>query len=109
MTGKHFAWHKRWAVSLETASATHDSGLVVRFLPLPLTPAQQQAHQRDSAIGKCWTPDGREWGAVTTPELLQAAFEALREKHGAGNAQQMLARLGREAGEVWAHAKALEH
>lgn len=109
MTGKHYDWHKRWTVDLTAGSATHDSGLVVRFLLLPPTEAQIQAHESDTAIGKCWTPDGREWGAITTPELMQATFDALKEKNGPHNAQQMLARLAREAGEVWAWHKAREH
>lgn len=109
MTGKHYNWHKRWTVDLEAASATHDSGLVARFLLLPLTEAQKQAHDDSAAIGKCWTLDGREWGVITTPELLQATFEALKTKHGPHNAQTMLARLAREAGEVWVRNKAREH
>lgn len=109
MTGKHFGWHKRWTVDLEGASATHDSGLVTRFLLLPLTEAQQQAHDTDAAIGKCWTPDGREWGVVTTPHMLEVTFAALKAKNGPHNAQQMLARLAREAGEIWALHKAREH
>lgn len=109
MTGRHFRWHRRWTVSLETASATHDSGLVVRFLALPLTDQSRAAHESESAIGKCWTTDGREWGAVTTPAILEATFATLRQRHGAGNAQKMIARLAREAGEVWAYAKNREH
>jgi len=31
MTGKHYNWHKRWAVDLAALTASHDSGLVVRF------------------------------------------------------------------------------
>ena len=31
MTGKHYNWHKRWIVDLETCTATHDSGLVFKF------------------------------------------------------------------------------
>ena len=109
MTGKHYHWHKRWRLDLEAASVTHDSGLVVRFLALPLTEAQPVAHDAAAAIGKCWTTDGREWGAVTTAALLEATFEALKLRHGAGNAQQMMARLAREAGELWAKAKSREH
>ena len=109
MTGKHHNWHKRWSASIEAASATHDSGLVVRFLLLPLSEAQITAHEQDAAIGKCWTTDGREWGVVTTPALLESTCEALRAKNGAGNAQQMLARLAREAGEIWTKAKSREH
>ncbi len=31
MTGKHYNWHKRWQVDLNTCRATHDSGLVFEF------------------------------------------------------------------------------
>jgi hypothetical protein len=109
MTNKHFNWHKRWTVDVEAASASHDSGLVVRFLALPLSEAQIQAHDCDAAIGKCWTTDGREWGAVTTPAMLESTFENLKSKNGPHNAQSMLARLAREAGEVWAWNKNKEH
>lgn len=109
MTGKHYKWHLRWTVDLLTASAAHDSGLVARFLALPMTETQLQEHDTDAAIGKCWTPDGREWGIVTTPAMLEATFDALKSKHGPHNAQTMIARLGREAGEVWAWHKAKEH
>jgi len=36
----------------ETSSAVHDSGLVVRYLPLPMTPAQEDDHVDDAFIGK---------------------------------------------------------
>ena len=109
MTGKHYQWHKHWTVDIDAATATHDSGLVTRFLLLPLTESQIQAHERDAAIGTCWTPDGREWGVVTTPELLQQTFDNLAEKNGMHNAQQMIARLSREAGEIWVRHKSKEH
>jgi hypothetical protein len=109
MTGKHYKWHKRWTVDVEAASATHESGLIARFLLLPLTESQMQAHEEDAAIGKCWTPDGREWGVVTTPELLQQVFDDLAEKNGRNNAHQMIARLAREAGEVWVWHKSKDH
>lgn len=101
MTGKHYNWHKRWAVDLKAASATHDSGLVARFIALPLTEAQALEHGTDVAIGKCWTPDGCEWGVVTTQAAQGAVFDALTKNHGQYNAQKMLARIAREAGEVW--------
>lgn len=109
MTGKRYKWQLRWTVDVQAASATHDSGLVVRFLSLPLTEAQKQEHDADVAIGKCWTPDGREWGIVTAPELLEATFEALKSQHGPHNAQAMLSRFAREAGEVWVQRKTREH
>lgn len=111
MTGKHYQWHKRWRLDVEVASATHDTGLLVRFISLPLTEAQQDAHDAagDAAIGKCWTNDEREWGVITHAEGMRAVFEELKKQHGAGNAQQMLARLAREAGELWTHRKNLGH
>lgn len=32
MGGKHQNWHKRWTVDLSAGTATHDSGLIVRFV-----------------------------------------------------------------------------
>lgn len=109
MTGKHYNWHKHWTVDLVAATAAHDGGLIARFLALPLSEEQKQAHNHDAAIGKCWTPDGREWGVVTAPEMWQATFDALKNQHGPHNALLMLVRLSREAGEVWAWYKAREH
>lgn len=109
MSNKHFNWHKHWTVDLEAASASHDSGLVVRFWTLPLSEEQIQEHNSDVAIGKCWTTDGREWGAVTTPALLDSTFEILKFKNGPHNAQSMLARLAREAAEAWAWSKNKKH
>lgn len=103
MTNKHFNWHKRWTVDVEADSASHDSGLIVRFLVLPLSESQAREHDNDAAIGKCWTPDGCEWGVVTTPALWESVFEQLKSKNGPHNAQAMLARLAREAGEVWVY------
>jgi hypothetical protein len=103
-------WKRRWTVNIETASAEHDCGLIVQYLALPLTEEQKQAHDgASSALGKCWTDDGREWGIVTTPVLLYPLFEALKEEHGLKKAQMRIARLAREAGEVWASRKAQEH
>lgn len=31
MTGKHYNWHKKWSVDLAACTATHDSGLIVKF------------------------------------------------------------------------------
>jgi len=109
MTGKHYQWHRRWTVDLLAGNATHDTGLVVRFLALPLTEAQKREHDSDVAIGKCWTPDGREWGVLTQGAILEETFEHLKEKNGPHNAQAMLARLAREAGDVWVWHKAREH
>lgn len=109
MTGRHYRWHRRWTIDLLAASATHDSGFIARFITLPMTESQKQEHDADAAIGTCWTPDGRQWGIVTTRPMLEATFEALKAKNGPHNGQTMLARLAREAGEVWARQKAKEH
>lgn len=81
MTGKHYQWHKRWTVDLQAASATHESGLVVVFAP---------------------HPEGGWDGRALNPNEV---FETLTKTHGAGNAQQMLTRLAREAGDVWQRAQ----
>ena len=31
MTGRHYNWHRRWGIDLAACTATHDSGLVVKF------------------------------------------------------------------------------
>lgn len=109
MTGKHFNWRRRWTADLLNATAAHDTGLVVRFLALPLSEEQKRDHEADAAIGQCWTADGRQWGIVTTPDNQRAVFEALRARHGVNNAAQMVARLAREAGELWTWHKQQEH
>jgi hypothetical protein len=91
MTGKHYNWHKNWTFDPERAQVTHTSGFVAQILSLPLA-------EGICASGKCRSNDGREYGVVTTPDVLQATFDALRETHGAGNAQKMITRLVREAG-----------
>jgi hypothetical protein len=107
MTGKHFQWHKRWTVDLETGTATHHTGFVAAFVRLPLSEEQKAESDAGgiSAIGQCWMPDGRQFGIVTTMAMLDATFGQLSAKHGAGNAQQMIARLGREAGEAFEYAQ----
>lgn len=84
MTGKHYQFHKRWSVDPAASTATHETGLVVRF-----------ALATDGEGG--WS------GEFVQP----GANEVLRElvaKHGGHNAPQMMARLAREAGEVYKHA-----
>ena len=104
-------WRQHLIMNIETASAFHVSGLVVRFLILPLSEEQKQKSDRvgDVAMGKCWTEDGREWGIVTTSGLQFKVFEALKEKHGVEEAQTQYMRLGREAGELWVNCKRREH
>lgn len=111
MTGRHYNWHTRWTVDVEAASATHESGLVARFLLLPLSESQVQASETagDTAIGKCWTPDGREWGVVAAAGNVRAVYDAMEAKNGPHNAPQMMARLAREAGELWAKHRTMDH
>lgn len=85
MTGKHFAWHKRWSVDLAKNTANHDNGLVVAFV-----------RSKD---------DDRAWDGATEAANINATFAILTAQHGAGNAASMLARLMREAGEVFQRAK----
>lgn len=106
MTGKHYNWHKRWAFDMENASATHENGFVAMFLELPLSEEEKRNCDAEGicAIGQCWTDDEREFGIVTTSAILNKTFDALVEQHGEGNAQKMLARLSREAGEIFVYA-----
>lgn len=79
-------WRGRWNVDLPAREARHGpSGLVVRF--------------RRAADAPAW--DG---SAVN----LEEVGAALIERHGAATAG-MIARLMREAGEIWAWHKSREH
>lgn len=80
MTGKHYAFHKRWNVDLAASTAVHESGLLVEFAP-------------KTGVG---------FVKVSTE---QPALDFLSIKNGRGNAGAMLERLKREAGEVYLHAK----
>lgn len=82
MTSKHHKWQTRWLVDLAAAQATHDSGLVVEFKPAHGPPEVEF--------------DGR---PLNTDQVLPA----LMEKHGQHNVGPMLARLLREAGDIYSH------
>lgn len=84
MTGKHHAWHKRWAVDLAARTATHTGGLLVTFTRV------------DDA--------DRAWDGAVDPANGNATFAILSAQHGAGNAAAMLPRLMREAGDAFLHA-----
>jgi hypothetical protein len=84
MTGKHYAWHKRWAVDLATRTATHETGLVARF-----------SEASDDLGG---------WSGELVQPAANAVLRDLVAKHGGHNAPKMIARLAREAGEVYHHA-----
>ena len=89
MSGRHNNWHKRWVVDLGASTATHDTGLVVRF-----------ALATDDEGGR-----SGEFDQPGADEVLSA----LVAKHGGHNAPKMIARLAREAGEVYKHALANRH
>jgi hypothetical protein len=80
MTGKHYAFHKRWTVDLAARTALHESGLLVEFTP-------------KMGVG---------FVKVSTE---QPALDYLSVKNGRGNAGVMLERLKRESAEVYLWAK----
>lgn len=82
MTSKHFKWQLRWRLDLGTDTASHDTGLQVRFTPRP----------GGGAVAEILDPDN------VTP--------ALQAKHGGHNMPPMLARLQREALQLRAEALA---
>lgn len=76
MTSRHFRWQLRWRINHSAARAVHDSGLVV--------------HWRNGAA---------------VPDDAAAHVTALAVKNGLHNAPIMLARLLREAGELFAEGE----
>jgi len=106
MTGRHYNWHKRWRLDVESASAIHESGWKVRF-------TQPGSEPLPEIGGRCWTTDGREWlvlhvgGEDALNEWLTA--QALRGLRDINSINKRIARLMREAGELWAYQKAQEH
>lgn len=107
MAGKHKNWRKRWQLDAAARLATHESGLVCMLEPLPITDARAAALEADgwTACGECWLPadPSQRWGTLAQAEQVQAVFDALRAQHGGHNAPAMLARLAREAGELWTY------
>jgi len=99
----------RWTLSPETSSAAHESGLIVRYLPLLMAPEQEDAHLDVALIGKCAAPDGRTWAVLTTPALLYGIFDALESKHVREEAPVLLVELARQAGKVWTRHQAALH
>lgn len=77
MTSKHYGWQRMWRVDLSTCTATHDSGLVVRF--------------KQTAPG-VWDGEGE-----ATPEWQEEA----RKRMNPADMQRHLARLMREAGDIY--------
>lgn len=78
MPSKHYRWQTRWRVDMPARSAVHESGLIVRF----------------SAPDRYGGADGE---PVNSQEWLDQAIK----KHGGHNIGPMLARLMREAGQIY--------
>lgn len=103
MTGKHYQWHKRWALNASDRTATHDSGLTVRYL----TEAQMAGFPPAELGGQCRTDNGEVWhvlhiggDAALSAWLQDQAAHGLRD---ADSIRARLARLMREAGDLWVH------
>lgn len=99
-------WRGRWTVDIEAASAAHGGGLIVDFAP--------GLAQPPPPIGTlAYTSDGREWtgtlrgGEEAAQQWLKLSTQAaLRDQR---SIEGRIARLMREAGQVWASAKNREH
>lgn len=101
MTGKHYNWHRRWTLDAAARAATHDTGWAVRFV----TEAEYADMPPAEIGGRCWTEDGRVWivlhqggEAALTAWLEAQAATGLRDR---ASIERRLARLMREAGELW--------
>jgi hypothetical protein len=115
MTGKHYQWHKRWAVDLAARFATHDSGMVVDFSCVGKARTQAELDALDFErpdFGCLALPkDGSVWvgrfrggkDAVDAWLTLQGFDFATRQR--ADNALRRVARIMREAGDAWAWQK----
>lgn len=87
MTSRHYRWQRNWAVDLGAQTATHTSGLVVRF---------------ESSAADPRALDGQ-------PVNADAVLATLLAQHGPHNAPQMVGRLMREAGEIYSEALRERH
>jgi len=96
-------WESQWDVDLEHAAVTHQCGFSVNLMMLPMSDAQIEAAElaENSAVGKCWAPDGREWGVLVTEQNMTATVDQLKKTLSLSEVQTRLAQLAREAGEVW--------
>jgi hypothetical protein len=104
MTGKHYNWHKAWALDATQALATHDSGWRVSYTPEVARPADAPP---PAIGGLCWTRDGRRYVVSYTGTdadlqswLANQASRGLRDKK---SIEARVARLIREAGDLWVH------
>lgn len=110
MPSEHYKWQQAWTLDRQACTAHHiTTDLTVTFLALPLSEADKQLYQEVRALGECWTPDRRHWGIITTSEDLERVTQLLLPKHGKHNTAKRLARLAREAGELWSLMKMTEH
>ena len=104
MAGKHFNWHKAWTLDAAQAMATHDSGWTVSYTP----EATRPAGTAPPAIGGlCWTQDGRRYVVSYTGTDADLSTwlsaQAQRGLRDGKSIQARVARLMREAGELWVH------
>lgn len=92
-----------WTVDFEMATATHKSGFVARFHLLPMTDAQLKAAEDAglTGIGQCKAADQREFGIFMEAGRLQKFFDQLKKKFSDAKAHLLIAKLSREAGEVF--------
>lgn len=104
MTGKHYHWHKRWVLDAPESRARHESGMSVRYV----TEFEYSDMPPADIGGRCWH-DGQTWVVVCTLSdaelqtwLMQQQAQGVR---GRDVLQKRVARLMREAGELWIHHK----
>ncbi|MDR2113416.1 MAG: hypothetical protein LBQ62_10010 [Candidatus Accumulibacter sp.] len=99
MVGKHYGWHKRWQLSADGKTATHECG----FAAWLLDRADDGATDGTVFLAAVDLPDGKR-RVVTTRARVTDAIAALTPKHGGGNAPLMVERLGREAPRIFEFA-----
>lgn len=87
MVGKHYKWHQRWKIDLAACTATHDSGLIVRFA------------EADDAPG-AW--DG-------TPLNSEEWFARIKDTMPPRDLERHAARLMREAGDAYLYQLKRRH
>ena len=87
MTGKRYNWHRRWVVDLAACTATHDSGLIVKF---------SEAEDSPGAL------DG-------TPVNAQEWLSGIRNTIPPRDIERHAARLMREAGDAYLYQLKRRH
>lgn len=83
MTGKNYNWHKRWRVDLSTCTATHESGLVVRF------------RKANDELG----------GWIGEPVNAQEWFQTIKGSMPPDDIAKHASRLMREAGDAYRYQR----